>query len=114
MEEVILGGGYTCSVCGQYQRTSALCHHDNNLIPETWDYVDSDTNKTNMKQTAIEWFVELTSQLGYVSTDILEQAKEMEKRQLCDMYIQGRKDNHLDYYPEKHANETYNEFFKKD
>lgn len=45
--------------------------------------------------------------------DILEQAKEMEKRQLCDMYIQGRKDNHLDYYPEKHANETYNEMFKK-
>lgn len=31
MEEVILGGGYTCSVCGQYQRTSAVCHH-NNLI----------------------------------------------------------------------------------
>lgn len=109
MEEVILGGGYTCSVCGQYQRTSALCHHYNNLIPE-----DVDINDTNMKQTAIEWFVELTSQLGYVSTDILEQAKEMEKRQLCDMYIQGRKDNHLDYYPEKHANETYNQIFKKD
>ena len=32
MEPVILGGGYTCSVCGQYQRTSALCHHNNNLM----------------------------------------------------------------------------------
>ncbi len=32
-EPVILGGGYTCSVCGQYQRTSALCHHIN-LIPK--------------------------------------------------------------------------------
>jgi len=41
MEHTILGGGYTCSVCGEYQRTSALCHHLNNLIPE-------DTNKTNM------------------------------------------------------------------
>ena len=109
MEEVILGGGYTCSVCGQYQRTSALCHHYNNLIPE-----DVDINDTNMKQTAVEWFAEYTSQLGYVSVDILEQAIEKEKQQLCDMYIQGRKDNHLDYYPEKHAKETYDEMFKKD
>ncbi len=32
--ETILGGGYTCSVCGQYQKTSALCRHDNRLIPK--------------------------------------------------------------------------------
>jgi hypothetical protein len=38
----------------------------------------------------------------------------MEKEQLCKMYVQGRKDNHLDYYPEKHAKETYDEFFKQD
>ena len=41
-------------------------------------------------------------------------AKAMEKEQLCQMYIQGRKDNHLDYYPEKHAKETYNETFKQE
>ena len=35
--ETILGGGYTCSVCGQYQRTSALCHHDDRLIPKDMD-----------------------------------------------------------------------------
>ena len=64
------------------------------------------------KQTAVEWFYQ-----RILSKDIkvvFEQAKEMEKRQLCDMYIQGRKDNHLDYYPEKHAQETYNEFFKQE
>ena len=35
--ETILGGGYTCSVCGQYQRTSALCRHDNRLIHKDMD-----------------------------------------------------------------------------
>jgi hypothetical protein len=29
MENPILGGGYTCSECGQYQRTSAVCDHFN-------------------------------------------------------------------------------------
>lgn len=37
---------------------------------------------------------------------------EQEKMQLCKMYVQGRNDNHLDYYPEKHAKETYDEMFK--
>jgi len=69
------------------------------------------------KETATEW---LFKQLWEQSKDkftwnaILMKAKEMEKEQLCQMYIQGRKDNHLDYYPEKHANDTYNEFFKQD
>ena len=35
----------------------------------------------------------------------------IEEKQLCRMYEQGRKDNHLDYYPEKHAKETYVEFY---
>jgi len=35
-----------------------------------------------MEQTAVEWFAEITAQLGYVSTDILEQAKAMEKEQI--------------------------------
>lgn len=37
----------------------------------------------------------------------------IEENQLCKMYEQGRKDNHLDYYPEKHAKETYVEFYGK-
>jgi hypothetical protein len=32
-EPAIYGGGYTCSVCGQYQRTSAICNHIN-FIPK--------------------------------------------------------------------------------
>jgi hypothetical protein len=72
-----------------------------------------------MKQTSIEWLVQemINNGLDYPISEmskILEQAKEMEKEQLCKMYVQGRKDNHLDYYPEKHANETYDEMFKKE
>ena len=75
-----------------------------------------------MKQTAVEWLWEQIDnsipfqniQTSQIFNGLLEQAKSMEKEQLCQMYIQGRKDNHLDYYPEKHANETYNETFKQD
>ena len=75
-----------------------------------------------MKQTAVEWLVSnISSKIDNEYwcnqkeiTEWVEQAKEMEKEQLCDMYIQGRKDNHLDYYPEKHAKETYDEIYKKD
>ena len=70
------------------------------------------------KQTAVEWLVEQLPKhgSGAVKTfsGLFQQAKEIEKKQLCDMYIQGRKDNHLDYYPEKHAKETYDEIYKKD
>ena len=33
-------------------------------------------------KTAVEWLIEMTSKLGYVSADIAEQAKEMEKENL--------------------------------
>lgn len=36
---------------------------------------------------------------------------EVEKEQLCEMYVKGRSDISLDYYPTKHALETYNETF---
>ena len=41
------------------------------------------------KQTAVEWFSEVVAKMGYVSTNILEQAKEMEKEQMKEMYLKG-------------------------
>jgi hypothetical protein len=68
-----------------------------------------------MKQTAVEWLTLYIKGITSLNCDeVIAQAKEMEKEQLCKMYVQGRKDNHLDYYPEKHAKETYDEFFKQD
>ena len=37
--------------------------------------------ENNKQQTAVEWFAVMTSKLGYVSADILKQAKEREKEQ---------------------------------
>ena len=59
-------------------------------------------------QRLIDWSEERDM---YLSKEWLTQLLAIEKEQMCKMYVQGRKDNHLDYYPEKHAKETYDEFF---
>lgn len=70
-----------------------------------------------MKETAVEWLVEVVAKMGYVSTEILEQAKEMEKEQIIDAYSTGADDeyeHHVnlsvkreDIDCEKYYNETY-------
>jgi hypothetical protein len=60
-------------------------------------------------QTAVEWFAEKTAEIGYVSSDILNKAKEMEKEHLMMAFNDGKvnsvlkKRNSEEYY-----NETYN------
>lgn len=66
-------------------------------------------------KTAVEWFAEMTSKLGYVSTDILEQAKEMEKEQICDAYYYGIDvDSFNIKSPYQAAEQYYNETFKSE
>ena len=36
--------------------------------------------------TSIEWLSEMVSKMGYVSADIVEQAKEMHKQEIIDAY----------------------------
>jgi hypothetical protein len=36
------------------------------------------------KPTSIEWFAKVVAEMGYVSTDILEQAKEMHRQEIVD------------------------------
>jgi hypothetical protein len=43
-----------------------------------------------MKQTAVEWLAEKTAELGYVSSNILEQAKAMEKEQVMLAFNDGK------------------------
>jgi hypothetical protein len=69
------------------------------------------------QQTAIEWFAEVTAKLGYVSTDILEQAKQMEKEQISKAWDDGNYqyfcsvrtnedfDNGYEYYEEQYKSE---------
>jgi len=35
------------------------------------------------KQSSVEWFAEMVSKMGYVSVEILEQAKAMHKEEMC-------------------------------
>ena len=71
------------------------------------------------QQTVVEWFAEVTAKLGYVSTDILEQAKQMEKDQRIQTYNDGYKDGQSDPDKSKDISECsngklyYNETFKK-
>jgi hypothetical protein len=58
------------------------------------------------KQTAVEWLAEVVAKMGYVSTEILKQAKAMEKEQIIDA-VDGfpLENRHLD--GEQYYNETY-------
>lgn len=58
-------------------------------------------------KTAVEWFAEITAQLGYVSTDTLEQAKQMEKEQIEKAYFTGSDRIGYCSYSDEYYNETY-------
>jgi len=62
-----------------------------------------------MKQTAVEWFYEeIWKQFGFsCSSNILEQAKEMEKEQIVDAY----QTSHISMM---NAEQYYNETFKQE
>ena len=64
--------------------------------------------------TAIEWLAEKTAELGYVSSDIFEQAKAMEKEQISKAWDDGdyayfySKETGRDFENgEQYYNETY-------
>jgi hypothetical protein len=60
-------------------------------------------------QTAVEWFAETIHKMGYVSSNILQQAKEMEKEQITDAYYMGSQDAPI---KKGQSEEYYNETFK--
>jgi len=64
------------------------------------------------KQSAVEWFAEITSQLGYVSVNILEQAKEMEKQQIIEFLEEY--DSFIFRGGDMSEEEYYNYIFKQD
>ena len=60
-----------------------------------------------MKQTSVEWFAEIVSIMGYVSTDILEQAKEMHKQEIIDAANLPIKDRWYDATKFSNVGEQY-------
>ena len=69
------------------------------------------------QQTAVEFLIEMTSKLGYVSADIAEQAKAIEKKQIVSAFNHG--EDFSDWYfdvnnPSVLCSENYyNEIFNK-
>jgi hypothetical protein len=59
------------------------------------------------KQSSIDWLVEMVSKMGYVSVEILEQAKAMHKEEVTDAYIDG----HSTWGVSRNAEQYYNEIF---
>jgi len=68
--------------------------------------IDKQTNKVE-KQTAVEWLIDqVEDYIGLIPTDIIEQAKEMEKQSLEKFYEFGINDGYNDSF-EQHYNETF-------
>lgn len=62
-----------------------------------------------MKKTAVEWLIEELNDNGFryldLATDIIEQAKEMEKEQIIEAH--GSKQYHKSISGEQYYNETF-------
>jgi len=81
-----------------------------------------------MKQTAVEWLVDKlqkskdwhrllneVSQMSTAKIDLINEAKEMEKKQIMDAYYQIGKDHQDMIFPiEKNAEQYYKETFKSE
>ena len=67
-----------------------------------------------MKQTAVEWLLEELNDNGFshldLATDIIKQAKEMEKEQIKDAFDEGNPNGFI----MKCGKEYYNETFKNE
>jgi len=64
--------------------------------------------------TSIEWLAEMVSKMGYVSADIVEQAKEMHKAEIIEACNSGY-DSWFDVIEYNSKGEQYyQETFKKD
>jgi hypothetical protein len=64
------------------------------------------------KQTAVEWLYEtIWKEWNFsFSSNVLEQAKEMEKKQIADAVLYG----HSEWIESNGADDYYNETFKQD
>ena len=70
--------------------------------------------KNNIKQTAVEFLVEMllaNVELSSLEKIYIEQAKEMEKQQIIDAYVNGDIDAGIYAATRKNAEQYYNETF---
>ena len=64
----------------------------------------------NKQMTAVEWLIDkIYFKQLQINRELLDQALELEKKQIIDAYIQGSDDlEKSEYLPFKYYNETFN------
>lgn len=63
--------------------------------------------QTNNKQSSVEWFAVMIVKMGYVSTEILEQAKAMHRVEIIESYASGSNDRLRNTINTNYYNETF-------
>jgi len=66
---------------------------------------------SNNKQSSVEWLAEMVSKMGYISAEILEQAKAMHKDEIKHSYRCGAAEVGMIAVdkPEQYYNATFNQ-----
>jgi hypothetical protein len=59
-------------------------------------------------KTAVDYIVEMASELGYVPSEFYDYAKELEKQQIKKAFLDG-KINYNKNWAEEYYNQTYNQ-----
>ena len=81
------------------------------------DFYQKSEKKSNMEKTALEWLVEQMKTWGdlprWQKDDIIQQAKEMEEKQIKDAYLYGSAYG-IDVYNGFDPNNYYKEIFKSE
>ena len=70
--------------------------------------------KAKMKQTAVEWLVDQYINKSEITREMIEQAKEMEKKQITVAYRVGKVDANLPPEKSTTGEQYYNEKFKSE
>ena len=69
---------------------------------------------SDKKLTAVEWFAMITKELGYVSDEQFEKAKEMEREQIIEAFWNGDNTDCLSEQNSKEfAEQYYNQTYQK-
>jgi hypothetical protein len=96
MENPILGGGYTCSECGQYQRTSAVCKHFN-LIDTNVKHNPNMKTREEIEKLAFLEYPRLIND----PYNPMEDDNTYERKIWIDGYTQCQEDNNGNKYTEE-------------
>ena len=125
----ILGGGYTCSECGQYQRTSAVCDHFNlidvgvkhNLNMKTREEIkrmgeNFATTHEDVSDKLGKYLVNACFQDGYIQCqkDMTKELYEFGKLVLDTFHSEGRTHSGKERLPRVKFDEWFNELNKQD